>query len=187
MNRERITAARWLKWLAITVACALPLHLAVMEGALPSEFVGEALALATWAMGMALLEAFVARRCPVTRGRSLTIGFAAWAVVHGVLAVFAFGSGGDGGNTSSIGNDWITPYVWSAMPGLLLMDGLGGFGLCESGAPLAVYVLTVSCGLFDFVAGLLVTWLVAPFTRPTRSPPPDTAPSPAPPPPPLRE
>jgi len=178
LKREPITASRWLKWLAITVGCAVPLHLAVMERAGPSDLVGEALALATWATGMTLLEAFVAPRWPVTRGRSLTIGFATWAVVQGVLAVFAF---------SGRAEDWITPYVWSAMPGLLLMNGLGGFGPLESWAPLAVYVLTVSCGLFNFAAGLLATAAVASFSRPSRSPPPDTAPSPAPPPPPLRE
>jgi hypothetical protein len=182
LNRESITASRWLKWLAITVACAAPLHVAVMSKVQPPELAAEALALATWATGMTLLEAFVAWRCPVTWGRALTIGFAAWAVVQGVLALFSFGNGGNGGNTSRIGNDWITPYVWSAMPGLLLMNGLDGFGPRESGAPLAVYVLTVSCGLFNFAAGLLATAAVASFTRPRRSPPPDTAPSPAPPP-----
>lgn len=187
MNRERITVARWLKWLAITVGCALPLHVAVMEKSGPTEFVAEALALATWATGMALLDAFVARRRPATRGRSLTIGFVAWAFVQGVLAVFAFRNAGDAGNASRIGSEWVTPYAFSAMPGVLLLDCLGGLGRHGSGSGFVVYVLTVSCGLFNFAAGLLATAAVASFSRPTRSPPPDTAPSPAPPPPPLRE
>jgi len=174
VNREWITAASWLKWLAITVACAAPLHNAVNQEAKPSEFAGEALALATWATGMAFLETIVARRNPTTRGRSLTIGFAAWAVVQCVLAVCAF---------RGIVDSWMALHVLSTMPGMLLLFVFDGSDVWLGRASgFDTYVLTVSCGLFDFTAGLLATAAVASFTRPRRSPPPDTAPSPAPPP-----
>jgi hypothetical protein len=176
VNRESNSLLRFLKWLAITVACALPLHVAIMGEAAPQELAGEVLALATWATGMAFLEAFVAQRWPVTKGRSLTIGFTAWAVVQGVLAVFAFRDRVEG---------WITPYFFSAMPGMLLLNGFDGSDLRGSG--FVVYALTVSCGLFNLAAGLFATACVALLTRPSRSPPPDTAPSPALPPTPLRE
>jgi hypothetical protein len=173
VNREWISPLRLAKWLAITFACALPLHVAIMSRAESPVFAGEVLGIATWATGMTLLDAFLAQRRSARRSRGLTIGFSIWAVVHGALVLVAYGAGSDA---------WVMPYAYCAVPGMHLLGALDGLHLRGTGEPFAVYVLTVSCGLLDFVAGLLVAGLVAALTRPRRSPPPDTAPSPAPPP-----
>jgi hypothetical protein len=177
VNHERISPLRLLKWLALTVACALPLHVAIMGRAEPPAFAGEVFGFATWATGMTLLDSFLAQRRSAITSRALTIGFSIWAVVHAALVLVAYGAGSGA---------WVTPYAYCAMPGMLLLGALDSLHSRGTGEPFAVYVLTVSCGLFDFVAGLLVAWLVAALTRPSRSPPPDTAPSPVPPPPPPR-
>lgn len=191
---RRNSLARFLKWLALSVACALPL-------AIPTflEFGGvarsaEAAGIVAWAFVVAQCEGRLgAGRSQVWRS-SLGVGFAVWAAVQGAFACVAFAEPGIVRILAlSIYSLALVPFFLVALLGQVVLQfamaavgplGAPAFEVVEFGA---ILLLTLFCGLPNLLAGVFATNLielmrrpVVAFTRPRRSPPPDTAPSPSP-------
>lgn len=189
-------APRFVKWLALSVACALPL-------AVPTflEFGGvarsaEAAGIVAWAFVVARCEGRLGAGRSTTWRRSLGAGFAVWAVVQGAFACVAFAEPGIVRILAlSIYSLALVPFFLVALLGQVVLQvamtvagpmGVPAFEVVEFGA---ILLLTLFCGLPNLLAGVFVTNLiellrrpVVTVTRPRRSPPPDTAPSPSPPP-----
>jgi hypothetical protein len=165
--------ARFLKWLALSVACALPLGAVTFREFGAAGRCAEAAGIVLWAVVVARCEGRLgAGRSPPWR-RSLVVGFAVWAVVQGAVACVAFGEQGIVRIFAlSIYSLALVPFFLVALLAQLAMQ-LATAVVGPIGAPpfeivefVAVLLVTLFCGLPNLLAGVFATNLIGLLRRP---------------------
>jgi hypothetical protein len=136
--------ARFAKWLAITIACALPAYSLSIDVDIRGD-AGKLAGIVTWAAGMSWFERLAAtRRWPV-RVDSLALGFTIWAAFQGIVALLAY--------RFDLG--WFgAPYVACALLPMVFAPGVSPLG-AESSVLVLVFAMTLSCGIPNLAFGML--------------------------------
>jgi hypothetical protein len=164
---------RFLAWLAIAFACALPLGVVTFHAFGTSGRSAEAAGIVAWAAVITRCEGRLgAGRSPVWR-RTLLVGFTVWAVVQGAVACVAFGEQGVVRVLAlSIYSLALVPFFLVVLLAQLALQfatiEVGPIGMppYEVVEFVAVFLLTLLCGLPNLLAGTFVTNLIELLRRP---------------------
>ena len=159
--------ARFLKWLALSVACALPLVIVTYRAIDEAGRSAEAAAIVLWAVVVARCEGRLGAGRSAAWRRSLVVGFAVWAAVQGAVACVAFGEQGIVRILAlSLYSLALVPFFLVVLLAQLALQlvtsvvgpiGMPPFEVVEC---VAVFLLTLLCGLPNLLAGLFATNLI---------------------------
>jgi len=165
--------ARFAKWLALSVACALPLGIATFHGFSAAGRCAEAAGIVVSAVVVARCEGRLGAGRSVAWRRTLPIGFTVWAVMQGAVACVAFDEQGVVRVLAlSIYSLALVPFFLVVLLAQLALQlattivgpislpafiGLPAFEVVEV---VAVFLLTLFCGLPNLLAGLFSTNLI---------------------------
>jgi hypothetical protein len=170
---RRNSVVRFAKWLALTVACALPLVIVTVHEFSAAGRSAEAAGIVLWAVVVARCEGRLGAGRSATWKRTLVVGFAVWAVVQGAVACVAFGEQG------IVRIFALSFYSLALVPFLLVVllaqlalqlatTVVGPIGMppYEVVEFVAVLLVTLFCGLPNLLAGTFVTNLIELLRRP---------------------
>ncbi len=161
---------RFLRWLAIAVACALPLGIATFRELGAAARGAEAAGIVVWAVVVARCEGRLGAGRSAAWRRSLVVGFAVWAAVQGAVACIAFGEQGVVRIFAlSLYSLALVPFFLVVLLAQLALQlvttvvgpiGMLPFEVVEFVEFVAVFLLTLLCGLPNLLAGLFATNLI---------------------------
>jgi len=158
---------RFLRWLAIAVACALPLGIATFRELGAAARGAEAAGIVVWAVVVARCEGRLGAGRSAAWRRSLVVGFTVWAAMQGAVACVAFGEQGIVRIFAlSLYSLALVPFfvvVLLAQLALPLASAVFGPGVMPSFEVIecvAVLLVTLLCGLPNLLAGLFATNLI---------------------------
>ncbi len=162
--------ARFLKWLALSVACALPLGVVTFHAFGTSGRCAEAAGIVVWAVVVARCEGRLGAGRSATWRRTLVVGFAVWAIVQGAVACVAFGEQGIVRIVAlSIYSLALVPFLLVVLLAQLALQlattvvgpvGMPPYEVVEFVEFVAVFLLTLFCGLPNLLAGVFATNLI---------------------------
>ena len=134
------------KWLALVVACALPLEVFTWNTDEPRLHVAQLLGVAIWIAVMAGLDAWLLRRGRTRASRALGFGALAFAGIQGTLALLSI--------SAFIYIYWLVFVMLRAAPVFFPTQSRFGMTLvltivCGTSALIWVLLLAAICLLFD--------------------------------------